>query len=297
MRISRIDKIIRRTLLLAACFVLAGGASSLADTHLLNGGDPLAEGGWTNGLPTAANPGFVNSGVTGTFASGANSSEAGMDITIQGGTLQKTDSGHVTFNSLNSFSMTSGVFSGAVSSSKVLSFIEGSFNLSGGAFSWNGDVAFRGNTTGALGMSGGTMTVTSEIYLQRTMSFDLSGGHLTTGLLHFWQNTPTFTFTSGSDGILTINNAVDFNVAGAFDFEDATVTGSIDITNPAFDPASYETWYTEGKLLFGGSNAAAFSEVFEVTGSTLTVIPEPGTLGLLGGFPALILFVRRRLMM
>ena len=300
MKVSRLDdNITRRTLFLIACSVLIGGAVSVAATLLIDGADPLAAASWDNGLPTAANPGLVNSGVTGTFAAGAVDSAAvpNMAIIIQGGTLTKADSGHLSFNhGFNSFTMTSGLFDGdAVSSTRVLQFNGGTFDQSGGLINWDGDIQFIG--TGAVALNGGTLDIGSQLLFQRTgSSFDLNGGVFNVNSLELDADNSSLTFKSGSTTAVNVSNQLKFDGSGStVNFEDATGTGSLSING--FDATQYEAWYTAGNLLFGGSNAAAFSSVFDVSGTTLTAIPEPSTLGLLGVSTAMSLLVRRKLML
>ncbi|MDF7799267.1 PEP-CTERM sorting domain-containing protein [Pontiellaceae bacterium B1224] len=63
----------------------------------------------------------------------------------------------------------------------------------------------------------------------------------------------------------------------------------------------YEMLWNEGALTKDGVQVGTFEQNFDFTGatngaSTLTAIPEPATLGLLGAFGGAILFIRRRFM-
>jgi hypothetical protein len=99
----------------------------------------------------------------------------------------------------------------------------------------------------------------------------------------------------GGDGILNISNggAVTFSVTPTMS-NDANSTGVINFigsnagsyTVAGADKAYYKALFTNGELQRNGSSNGNFSDYFSVTGSTLTVIPEPpsGALLGLGGF-------------
>ncbi|MDF7801632.1 PEP-CTERM sorting domain-containing protein [Pontiellaceae bacterium B1224] len=60
-----------------------------------------------------------------------------------------------------------------------------------------------------------------------------------------------------------------------------------------------ERLWDDGALLRDGANVGTFAENFSVVGDvagvyTITAIPEPATLGLIGAFGGAILFIRRR---
>jgi len=55
----------------------------------------------------------------------------------------------------------------------------------------------------------------------------------------------------------------------------------------------YEAFYTDGDLTIGGDNSAAFADVFQVSGNTLSLVPEPSSTALLG-LGGLALILRRR---
>ena len=132
------------------------------------------------------------------------------------------------------------------------------FTISGGLADFQSDLGIgRDDATGLLIISGGTVNVTGAL------SFDVvNGGNSATDVAD-----GTIDFTTGSTGELT-------------------VTG--------LTATDYEAFYTAGDLTFAGDNSAAFADVFEVSGNTLSlVVPEPSSTALLG-LGGLALILRRR---
>jgi hypothetical protein len=56
----------------------------------------------------------------------------------------------------------------------------------------------------------------------------------------------------------------------------------VSLTVSGYGQSDYEAWWNAGSLKRDGGNAGTFSENFQVTGSTIVVVPEPGTLVLIG---------------
>ncbi|MDF7823876.1 PEP-CTERM sorting domain-containing protein [Pontiellaceae bacterium B12227] len=169
-------------------------------------------------------------------------------------------------------------------------------------------------TTGSLTIDGGAVNIgtTDTILLgngsaTRSALIDVVSGSLnveagfnqfflgrqgSTGIIRIEDGTVTLpelpqldVINSGKEGI------------GYFDFTtalDGTGTGSLTVTGLV--EQDYIDMFDGDDLYYNGSNAGNFSDYFEVTGSTLSVIPEPATLGLVAAFGAGILFIRRRFM-
>ena len=130
------------------------------------------------------------------------------------------------------------------------------FNLSGGVAQFDDDLGIgRDEATTLVTISGGAFNVDG------VLSFDVPGG---AGGVR--PGFGTIDFTAGSTGSLT--------VAGA-------------------NAATFEAFFDAGDITFDGGAAGTFGELFQVSGSTLSVVPEPASLALVG-LGALAMAGRRR---
>ena len=150
------------------------------------------------------------------------------------------------------------------------------FTISGGAVDFDGNLGIaRDEATALLTISGGTFNVDG------TLSIDVLNGAAVGS-----EGNGTINFTTGSTGTLTAGRIQTDGLISA--------TGGV-----TADAAAYEALFTSGDLTFEGVNTGVFSEIFEVNGSTLslvgvqTAIPEPSSLAILG-FGVVGLVARRR---
>ncbi|MBK1831085.1 hypothetical protein JIN77_10135 [Verrucomicrobiaceae bacterium R5-34] len=159
------------------------------------------------------------------------------------------------------------------------------------------------STTGSLTIDGGAVTIgtTDTILLgnghsTRTALIDVVSGSLTVeaGYNQF------FIGRDDATGILRIQGGTTI-LGGMPTFDDVAGNGSIDFTSESTgsltvagaDLAYYQGLYAGTDLTIDGVNTAAFGDVFSVTGSTITLVPEPST-ALLGVASMGLMCLRRR---
>jgi hypothetical protein len=278
--------------------LLASSSIAQSATTFTNPGTGVANnifvsGNWNNGLPTAANPGTIAGDATfwpaDTSGNGTGSTSAGpnvatgIDITVTSGTLSRV-----------------GDF--------IPEFTNCTINLQGGNLSNDGPGArvFRLSGTSVLTVgSGSTFThdASRGMELQNdgagTPAIVIDGGTLLGG------------FGSGDDtGVATSNTAyafLTFTASGGLASFDALTwaagvslpyidfvsgsSGVLDLGNG--DSTLYQGLWDSGKLRVDGGNVGTFADHFVVTGTQLSLIPEP-SIALLGGLGLLALLQRRR---
>ncbi len=251
-------------------------------------------GNWDNGLPTGGNAGTIN------INAGYDSSVVldGYDVTHTGGNLTRSTG----LGALSLGNGTTWVMNGATAATtntRGLSVLTGSqFTLEdGNADLTNNNTDTQTNGVGStLIINGGAMTIGRDFIVRNGGVFTVYGGTL-----------------SGIDQILTQNFAtaaggINFNggstTADNFQFDNPggnTVTfggstvGSLSLlvglgngatlnwlpgslmslTIAGADQAFYEGLYTANTLRFDGSNADPFGDKFQVSGSTLSLVPVP----------------------
>ena len=155
--------------------------------------------------------------------------------------------------------------------------VGGTYNLSGGSIS----------VTGSGGQDKGN-------FLVNGIDFNLSGGAVSSELTFRIANNGSMNFQAGS-GTLTSAAWNSSSSTGTMNF----VSGWTGFINIATENAA--SWKTMLATTLAGSTfdgvaitEANFDDNFVVTGSTLTLVPEPGTYAMIGGILAFAFVMLRR---
>jgi len=297
------------TCLAFTAFVTLAAYSPTAPAATFNGSGLVQDAGnWTGGLPTTAgNVGIIGAGDSGevgnTTALATEVSVNGLFIDQQGGNIFSTS-----FRG-SEFVSTVWTISGGAMNTLGQNWKSGSsLTLNGGgAINVDSGRDFFLSNGSAFTMDGGTMSVGDQFSSAGTGgTFNLNAGTLTVGNFGTGFNSSgTYNFngsslTAGSYGSFQKVSARTINfgtAAGAVE-----ITGNFDAFNTTIDwtagssytltisgslldtgvATTYETLYTEGQILFEGANTDPFASVFSVSGNTLSLIPEPASLALMG---------------
>lgn len=265
--------------------------SSATDDFISNSGN------WDNGLPT---------GQQGTIAIDAtydaNLQHAGYDILHTAGSLSRGNG----FTSFDLGTGTTYVMNGAgaeITQTRGIVLGESSsFTLTNGTADLsdnNRDTQIFG-ANASMTISGGALTIGRDLINRNGGTFTVSGG-IITGIDQFL----TQSFASSSNGWnfnggSTTADNFQLDTAGTAYFGGSTAgtlnllvglgngvtldwsSGSLmELTVNGADQAFYEGLYSGGTLLFEGSNGGSFGDSFTVSGSTLSLVPEPSVLSLL----------------
>ena len=259
---------------------------------------------WDNGLPTLTQQGTISSDATwpsdndldgwdlvltgGTLTDGStsyllNEIMGGTKFDIQGGTWQRGGVVRMHGGAILIINGGTANLGGiAAISAAVGGGQDGGFtlNVASGSITMNNIINFNNQeNTSTINVSGGRLTMGYISQQSRTIDeantfFNISGGTLETYSLRMSANDPNIVVTV-SGGELNIGaggynpNSLDgitdqrhinfpLNSAGTLTITDAT-------------QLTFEEFYTNGTLLFNGSNTAPFNEVFFVQGSTLSL--------------------------
>jgi hypothetical protein len=227
----------------------------------------------------------------------------GTSWTMNGGTFTATS--RLTLGdqaggtaSINSLTINGGSFTGTDIFGDANSSVGSSVTLTGGSLTLTGSNQGTGvwsNPTGflALNVSGGTLNIEGFGFRNTSDKFTITGGSSTVG-------TGTVLLSGGGhvefglgSGSLLLNELPAFTAAGYFNFlEDSG--GSLTIAG--YTKTDYEAWWTasgnDNRLRYDGGNTGSFDDVFEVTGATIVLVPEPTALAVtaagavLSGFAA-----------
>ncbi|MCC5841042.1 MAG: PEP-CTERM sorting domain-containing protein [Opitutales bacterium] len=294
-------------LLLAAAaqgqVVFIGGAQS----------DSLGwEANWDNTFPSLANPGNIDKDALWNWRMnnlvnnwGVNHTEGainlnGTNAVLQGGTIWSMSGGSFAASTNHDLRVeneaTFNLSSGSVSVHALrVTGAESSFNQSGGSvIATNG---FVGGLAGAAyNLSGGSFQTTSINY--NSTVFNLSGGSLTLTALNTSANSDRIRLWTVSGNVtMTVTAASGIGV-DRFNFANnwlPTATGAT-LTVSGWGQTEFEELFSTGRFQYDGENlnATQFAEIFQVSGSTLSIIPEPSTYAAIFGLMVLGLAAWRR---
>lgn len=239
---------------------LGGTTDWTTDANWLSGTAPAAGASVSDHVTVIADAVFTTADVSFTVTGDKNFKiDDGATLSLQGGTINHNPSaGWDTFEIRGS-----GAGSIVEVAGGTLNITEGKLEI--GSNTWE---------SGALNLISGSINVTGI----GTFKIGSSSG---SGDINISGGTASFSMkpTIGANG------AIDF---------DANNLGTMTITGA--DEAYYQGLYAAGTLTHGGVGGGVFTENFNVTGSTITAIPEPATLGMVAAFGGAMLFIRRKLM-
>jgi hypothetical protein len=297
-----------------AGMLLAGSVYAVELTAV--GGDMNDPTAWSGGtgteIPTGTNTGLIDSSVTmnitGTLddynitqSDGTVTRNNGFTILnstwdISGGTLSQTSTGSLLAITDSDISL-SGTGLITTTQNRVIQITGGTFNMSGGTMTagtgLGGDVTLL--TSAVLNMSGGTLTAGDNLNISTSSIINLSGGDIVSSaqLVFGTGGSQKINFQSG-DGTLTVaSGGVNFSSVpdGTIGwYFDPNFEGSVTVNG--WGDSQYRSLYG-AHIFYDGASTEAFDDVFQVDGATLTVIPEPATLGLVGVAFAGLLALRR----
>jgi hypothetical protein len=296
---------------LAAAALIAPGFAATTFTNADGANNLISNAGnWDSGLPT---------GQQGTIDSNAQYDSAvthgGYNILHTGGNLSRgagfsalalgTNSTYVMNGASAAITVARGI---ELLANSTFTLINGSANLSDN----NRDTQING-TGASITINGGSMTVGRDLINRDGGTFTINGGTVT-GIDQFL----TQSFATASNGWYfnggsTTADNFQLDKAGTAYFGGATAgtltllvglgngvtldwaSGSLmELSVFGADQAYYEGLYTSGTLLYQGANGGSFGDIFKVSDSTLSLVPEPSSSALLAGTLAVGALRRRR---
>jgi hypothetical protein len=271
--------------LFASCAVSYGAVIDW--TGGTSGNDITVEANWGTGaagqLPTIANGnvGHINSGDTVSLEDLAgyqiqqNDGAVSGQGTIFSGTIYDLDGGTLTISSDGGGDLRVEGGSTLTVDGGTITGIPDDFRIGD-----NGDSTFT--------MLSGSVTVGDEfVVVNSGDTVTINGGTITAGEL---RNNVSMTFGGTTAGSFTAQNGLEN--FGDIDF----LTGSkMALTISGWSASNYESEWDAGDLTIDGGNTGTFADNFQVDGSTLTVIPEPATLGMIATAGIFLMLMRRRM--
>ncbi len=248
----------------------------------VNGINIKDAGNWNSGLPTGGSIGTVTDADVELLNDNGLGMSGGYDVVFAGGSTFTNNSAGKSNFILNGAKFTFNDTSSLATVRAGGHALDLRYNGTlGGEFHWNSTGTFDNinrillNGTDALMTQSTGLVIGSanlEIY-SATARYVLSGGALVMdGILDSAFNGKIDFLTTGTGGTLSIG------------------TGQTSVL---------EGYITDGRIILDGAQAtlADFSIMDNGTITTLSVIPEPATLGMVVAFGGSLLFIRRKLMM
>ncbi|MCD8483737.1 MAG: PEP-CTERM sorting domain-containing protein [Verrucomicrobia bacterium] len=167
------------------------------------------------------------------------------------------------------------------------------WNLRGGEMDWgNFTLNTAANDGYTLNMSGGTFNA-ARINVYEQSVLNLSGGVMTVDRA-VWQG-GVINFLEGNAIVSVTGVAADQFQTSPSTIINFSPLAMGSLTIASLNEAGFISLWDANRLRFDGGNVGAFADHFVVTGSTLSVIPEPSTYAMLFGLAVLgVVLVRRR---
>ena len=278
-----------------------GSTCATAGVIVWNGtdGEYTVASNWGGGiLPDTAN------GDTAQITAGNVTYTPGGDLALHnGGTLQITGGSWTQVDGIAWIQMTGGVIDVAGgtfnqgTAGNIIRDATSVIQVSAGTLSLNDNVIYDPANTGALNVLGGTLNVGNEF--KPIEDFTMSAGTMVVSNL--------ISFADGPGSVLLTGGTIVLDGSGVFsgfyggDALDKSLnflpgsTGTLRFENYSIAELDADLFLSNNTIQYNGANdAAAFSVVEENGGVTITLVPEPATLALLGLGALAIASGRRR---
>ncbi len=288
-------------LLATALAIGLGSTYATADVVVWNGtdGEYTVNTNWIgDALPDTAN------GDTAQITAGDVTYTPGGDLALHnGGTLQITGGSWTQVVGIAWIQMTGGVVDVAGgtfnqgTAGNIIRDAASVFQVSAGTLNLNDNVIYDPTNTGALNVLGGTLNVGNEF--KPIDDFTMSAGTMVVGNLISFADGPGSVLLTG--GTIVLDGSTFYSGFYGGDALDKSLnflpgsTGTLRFENYTIAELDADLFLSNNTIQYNGANdAAAFSVVEENGGVTITLVPEPASLALLGLGALAIASGRRR---